>query len=79
MINIPVINRIIETICPLEIISSLSDNIVATFLAVKRTSRNFYPFSENIIRKCYFFLQEVIKIFLNFYRVAFRISYLYKN
>lgn len=64
--SIQVINRIIVTICPLEIISSLSDNIVASFLAVKRTSRNFYPFSQNIIKKHYFFFQEVIKIFLNF-------------
>lgn len=64
--SIQVINRIIVTICPLEIISSLSDNIVASFLAVKRTSRNFYPFSQNIIKKYYFFFQEVIKIFLNF-------------
>lgn len=66
VINIQIINRIIVTICPLEIISSLSDNIVASFLAVKRTSRNFYPFSQNIIKKYYFFFQEVIKIFLNF-------------
>lgn len=66
VINIQIINRIIVTICPLEIISSLSDNIVACFLAVKRTSRNFYPFSQNIIKKYYFFFQEVIKIFLNF-------------
>lgn len=66
MTNIQVINRIIVTICPLKIISSLSDNIVASFLAVKRTSRNFCPFFENIIKKYYFFFQEVIKIFLNF-------------
>lgn len=66
VINIQIINRIIVTICPLEIISSLSDNIVASFLAVKRTSRNFYPFSQSIIKKYYFFFQEVIKIFLNF-------------